>query len=406
MKILFLTPQSPYPPRQGAALRNYHLLRHCATKHEVHLLTCLSPQNQHWPEPELLKICSRVEGFRQPERPARDRLLDTFRETRPDMALRLEQGGAHSVLQRMLDEESYDLVQVEGLEMAPYGLQVLGNSGDRPRVVFDAHNVEFLLQKRAAQMDARSLNRWHAAGYSMLQWRKLCNYERAFCQAVDGIVSVSDPDRQALTSLAPQTASVTVPNGIEISRYVPEPLPATSPPLLVFTGKMDYRPNVDAMLWFGLYVLPLIHRQLDVKLQIVGLDPHPRLNSLRAVPDVELTGAVNDVVPYIHGASVYLTPMRVGGGTRFKILEALACARPVVSTSLGVEGIPLRDGEHLCIADDAKSFANAVLSLLRDQAAGGERSRALGRAGRSFVEEHFTWERILPRLDAFHEQLT
>ena len=405
MKILFLTPQSPYPPRQGAALRNYHLLRHCATEHEVHLLTCLSPQDQKWPEPDLLAVCSRVEGFSQPERPLRNRLLDSLRETRPDMALRLEQNGARSVLQRMLDEENYDLVQVEGLEMAPYGFQVLGASGDRPRVVFDAHNVEFLLQKRAAQMDARSLNRWHAAGYSLLQWRKLFHYERAFCQAVDGVVSVSEPDRQALSTLAPENPIVSVPNGIEISRYVPETLTATSPPTLVFTGKMDYRPNVDAMLWFGLKVLPRIRRQKDVKLQIVGMDPHPRLDRLRTMEDVELTGTVDDIVPYIHGASVYLTPMRVGGGTRFKILEALACAKPVVSTSLGVEGIPLRDGEHLCIADDAQSFADAVLTLLRDQAAGGDRCRALGRAGRAFVEEHFSWDRILPKLDAFHKQL-
>ena len=405
MKILFLTPQSPYPPRQGAALRNYHLLRHCATKHEVHLLTCLSPQDRKWPEPDLLAICSRVEGFPQPERPLRNRLFDSLRETRPDMALRLEQDGARSVLQRMLDEENYDLVQVEGLEMAPYGFLVLGVSGDRPKVVFDAHNVEFLLQKRAAQMDARDLNRWHAAGYSLLQWRKLYHYERAFCQAVDGIVSVSGPDRQALSSLAPERPIVDVPNGIEISRYVPEPLPATSPPTLVFTGKMDYRPNVDAMLWFALKVLPRIRRQVDVKLQVVGMDPHPRLNILRSIRDVELTGAVDDIVPYIQGASVYLTPMRVGGGTRFKILEALACAKPVVSTSLGVEGIPLRDGEHLCIADDAQSFADAVLSLLRDQADDGDRSSVLGRAGRAFVEEHFSWDRIFPKLDAFHEQL-
>jgi glycosyltransferase involved in cell wall biosynthesis len=168
---------------------------------------------------------------------------------------------------------------------------------------------------------------------------------------------------------------------------------------------MDYRPNVDAMLWFGLNVLPRVRRQLDVRLQIVGMNPHPRLNSLRALPDVELTGAVEDIVPYIRGASVYLTPMRVGGGTRFKVLEALACARPLVSTTLGVEGIPVRGGEHVLIADDARSFADAVVSLLRDQAAGGARSRALGEAARSFVEKQFTWDKILPQMDAFHAQL-
>ena len=399
MKILFLTPQAPYPPRQGAALRNYHLLRHCASKHEVHLLTCLPHQTKEWSEPELSNICSRVEGFHQSERPLHVRLISSFASTSPDMALRLEQEWPHATLQQMLVEESYDLVQVEGLEMAPYGFRVLSAFADRPPVVFDAHNAEYLLQKRAALMDARSLDRWHAAGYSILQWRKLYHYEKAFCQAVDGIICVSEPDRRALSSLAPQTPIVSVPNGIEISRYEPGPLAATSPPLLVFTGKMDYRPNVDAMLWFGLKVFPRIRRQMDVRLQIVGMDPHPRLDRLRTIAGVDLTGAVDDVVPYIRGASVYLTPMRVGGGTRFKVLEAMACAKPVVSTSLGVEGIPLRDGKHLYIADDEQSFADAVLSLLRDQDAGGRRSRALGMAGRSFVEERFTWDTILPLMD-------
>lgn len=406
MKILFLTPQSPYPPRQGAALRNYHLLHHCASNHEVHLLTCLSPQDEEWPDPNLTKICSRVEGFPQPDRSSYSRLLDSFLAIKPDMALRLEHEGFHSTLQRMMAEENYDLVQVEGLEMAPYGFQVLNAAGGGPPVIFDAHNAEFLLQKRAALMDARSPNRWHAACYSLLQWQKLYHYEKAFCQAVDGIVAVSEPDRRALSSLAGQTPTVSVPNGIEVSRYVPEPLPEASPPLLVFTGKMDYRPNVDAMLWFGLKVLPLISRHQRVRLQIAGMSPHHRLDRLRNLPDVELTGAVEDIAPYIHASSIYLAPMRVGGGTRLKILEAMACARPIVSTSLGVEGIPVRDGEHLLIADDPRSFADAVLSLLRDQAAGGNRGRTLGETARAFVGHHFAWDKILPQMDAFHAQLT
>ena len=405
MKILFLTPQSPFPPRQGAALRNYHLLRHCSSKHDVHLLSCLSPQDVEWPPQGLLKICSRVEGFRQPERTLHSRIIDSLTANKPDMGLRLEQEEIHSALQRMLAEENYDLVQVEGLEMAPYGFQVLAAVGGGPPVVYDAHNAEFLLQKRAALMDARSLNRWHAASYSLLQWRKLYHYERAFCQAVDGIIAVSEPDRRALSSLAPQTLTVNVPNGIEVSRYVPEPLPAASPPLLVFTGKMDYRPNVDAMLWFGLKVLPRIRRHQSVRLQIAGMSPHHRLDKLRKLPDVELTGAVEDIVPHIHGSTIYLAPMRVGGGTRFKILEAMACARPIVSTSLGVEGIPVRDGEHVLIADDPQTFADAVLSLLRDQEAGGKRSQSLGEAARSFVEHQFSWDNILPQMDAFHAQL-
>jgi len=405
MKLLFLTPQSPFPPRQGTTLRNYYLLHHFANKHEVHLFTCLAPENNNWPDLSLLQICTRVEVFPQPERPLHRRLQDTLLTGKPDMALRLEQDDSHTILQRMLEEEKYDLVQVEGIEMAPYGFQILQMDGPRPPVVFDNHNAEFLLQKRAAFIDLRYPERWYAAGYSLLQWQKLYRYERAFCQAVDGIVAVSEPDRQALAALAPERPTVNVPNGIDIARYIPEPLPTSELPCLVFTGKMDYRPNVDAMRWFGLDVLPRIRQQMPVRLQIVGMNSHQRLETLRALPDVEITGTVEDTIPYIRRAAVYLVPMRVGGGTRFKVLEAMACARPIVTTSLGVEGIPVRDGEHLLLADDPQTFAASVLELLRDQAAGGERSRSLGAAARTFVEKQFSWDTILPQLDAFHSQL-
>lgn len=405
MRLLLVTPQSPYPPRQGTTLRNYYLLRHLASRHEVDLFTCIGPRANGWPEPELTALCGLVEGFQQPERSLSRRLLDSFLTDKPDMGLRIAEADALLQFQQMLVENAYDLVQVEGLEMAPYAYAVLQMPGKRPAVVLDSHNAEFLLQKRAAMMDARDVGRWPAALYSWLQWRKLYRYERDVCRAVDGIVAVSEPDRKVLASLAPGRPTISVPNGIEISRYWPEPLPQNDPPLLVFTGKMDYRPNVDAMLWFGLKVLPLIRRHFEVRLQIVGMNPHPRLDRLRAMPDIELTGAVDDIVPYIHGASVYITPMRVGGGTRFKILEALACARPVVSTELAVEGIPVQAGEHALMADDAQSFADAVVRLLRDQAGVGKLSSALGQAGRALVEEQFAWEAIVPQLDAFHSQL-
>ena len=159
------------------------------------------------------------------------------------MALRLAHKQAQTELQQMLAEESYDLVQIEGIEMAPYGFQILQTPAGAPPVVFDNHNVEFLLQKRAALMDASNPKRWHAAGYSFLQWQKLYRYERAFCRAVAGAVAVSEPDRYALASLAPDQPIVNVPNGVDISRYQPNPLPSENPPALVFTGKNGLPPQ-------------------------------------------------------------------------------------------------------------------------------------------------------------------
>ena len=168
---------------------------------------------------------------------------------------------------------------------------------------------------------------------------------------------------------------------------------------------MDYRPNIDAMLWFGREVLPLIlTRRPETRLRIVGRSPHPRLDVLRASPAVEITGAVDDVRPLIQDAGAYVIPLRVGGGTRFKALEAMACARPIVSTSLGVEGIGVRHGSELLLADTPAAFADATLTLLEP---GNEALRRhLADNARAFVEAHYGWEPIVDRLDALYQEIT
>ena len=199
-----------------------------------------------------------------------------------------------------------------------------------------------------------------------------------------------------------------VSNGIDLVEYRPDPDAAltTTPACLVFTGKMDYRPNVDAVLWFADEVLPLIREAApDVRLQIVGLNPHPRLERLRALAAVEITGGVPDTRPYIHHAAVYIIPMRIGGGTRFKALEAMACGQAIVSTRLGIEGIPVTDGQELLLADTPAGFAAAVLRLIGDLQGDRALRRRLGAAARSFVTAHYGWEQIVPKLEAVYDQV-
>jgi glycosyltransferase involved in cell wall biosynthesis len=162
---------------------------------------------------------------------------------------------------------------------------------------------------------------------------------------------------------------------------------------------MDFRPNVDAMLWFGQGVLPLIHRRRpQVKLAIVGQRPHPRLASLRDVPGVTITGRVADVRPYIAGATVYVAPLRVGGGTRLKLLQAMAMGAAIVATSLGAEGYPVAHGRELLLADTPGDFAQAVLTLLDD----AERRAALGVAARRFVAT-YSWDTLVPQLEMLYQ---
>lgn len=408
MRILFLTPQLPYPPRQGATLRNYNLIRHLAKHHTVDLLTFLAPGDQLLDDNALRNDCRRIAGIPQPARTQRSRARTALTTRLPDMALRLESPEMHTQVAAWLTTTRYDVVQLEGIEMAPYGFQVAASAPQpRPFLIFDDHNCEYLLQWRNAITDLRHPARWLAAAYSLLQWQKLRRYEREICRIAAATIAVSEPDRAALARLLPGLAATVIPNGIDPAGDTPPSAsPSREPGLILFVGKMDYRPNIDAVLWFSHEVLPLILRDSPAaRFLIVGQNPHPRLAALAGHPQIEIIGGVPDVLPYIQRASVYVIPMRVGGGTRFKALEAMAAACAIVSTTLGVEGIGVTSGQEMLIADDPAAFAAAVLRLFVDQRQGGGLSRQLGKAGHAFVHNHYDWSVILPALDNLYSSL-
>jgi glycosyltransferase involved in cell wall biosynthesis len=285
--------------------------------------------------------------------------------------------------------------------MAPY-LDVVDEKGmewRRPLIVFDDHNCEYVLQKRAFLTDLRIPARWPGAAYSFIQWQRLQRYEAQACRRADRVLAVSDADAAALHRLVPDVKATVVPNGIDTRAYRPTPAHADAPSL-VFTGTMDFRPNVDAVLWFAREVLPRIRaRVADVRFTAVGQRPHRWLAGLRDDPAVTLTGFVEDTRPYIADAAVYVVPLRMGGGTRFKMLEALAMGKAVVSTTLGAEGFPVTHGQELLLADEPEDFAEAVAALL----GAPERRTELGQAGRAFVEARYDWRVIVPLVEKVYE---
>lgn len=403
-KLLILTPQLPYPPHQGTTIRNFNLIRYLAEHYRVYLFTFLDEGQQLTPENPLHELCARIVTAPQPRRSPLRRAVQTLTHPQPDMALRLASPQAQAALTRLVEEEAVDLVQVEGIEMAAYGrlAQAVSRAGGRLLpLLFDDHNAEYLLQKRAALVDLGQPRRWLAGGYSLVQWWKLARYERQICEEAQGVAVVSQPDQQALVRLSPRIQPWVIPNGIDLAAYPPGQPQAVESGSLLFTGKMDYRPNVDAALWFGEQVLPRIRARVPhAHFWIVGMNPHPRLEALRNQPGITITGAVDAILPYLHRAQVYVVPMRVGGGTRFKALEAMSCAKAIVSTSLGVEGIGVTHGEELLIGDSPEEFAGQCCQLLLQEEALNDKgaARSLGRAARSFVETHYAWPRIIPHL--------
>ena len=410
-RILVLTPQLPYPPRQGTAIRNYNLIAHLARRHRLHLLTFLQEGDELAADSPLLDHCERVECVPSPRRTQTQRVLTTATSHLPDMALRLASGMFQERLSALFASETYDVVQIEGIEMAPYGLWLHGRprfSGlsPRPLLVFDDHNAEYLLQQRVFETDLRRPRRWPGALYSLIQWRKLRRYEAHVCRQVDGVAAVSEADATALRRLVPGLEVSVVPNGVDLSFYDESAVSGRSgavrlpPSSLVFTGKMDFRPNVDAVLWFAADILPLIRAERpDVHFVVVGQKPHARLDPLRQREDVTITGWVEDVRPYFSGAAVYVAPLRMGGGTRLKLLEAMSMSKAIVSTSLGCEGFDVTDGQEMRIADGAQAFARAVLELMENSA----QRESLARRAHSFVEAHYDWEAIVPGLEKLYD---
>ncbi len=402
-RILFLTPQLPYPPEQGTAIRNYNLIAQVAQRHDVALLS-FAPEPPSYDNP-LKTICHPLATVLPPSRSIPDRLRTLLASTAPDMARRLWSPTYAEALRRIVTDERFDIVQVEGIELASYAAlirQWLGK--DAPAIVFDDHNAEYMLQRRAFETDVRKPARWPWAAYSFVQWRRLARFERRVCLEADGVVAVSDGAAQALKRRALALEPLALPNGVDVERYhpgLPDALPLTHP-AVVFTGKMDFRPNIDAMLWFCREVWPLVAAwQPDARLYIVGKNPAPRVQALAVDPSIIVTGYVPDIVPYFGGADVYIAPLRIGGGTRLKILEALAAGLPLVATTVGAEGISVASGEHCLLADAPTAFADAVMDLIADR----EHARRLGARGRDFVLAHYDWRALAPLLDPLYYAL-
>jgi polysaccharide biosynthesis protein PslH len=394
MRVLFLTPQSPYPPRQGTAIRNWALVRHVARHHSVTLLS-FAGTSQSGAAPALSAVCETVCFATAPERPTWRRVL-TLASTLPDLARRLWSDDMVSLIGQAIRTGGYEVAQIEGLEMAPY-VPVLRRLAPRTRIVYDAHNAEHVIQERALAVDRSRPARWIPALYSLLQVPRLRSYERHVCALADSVLCVSAEDARALSALAPGLEPVLIPNGIDADEYLTvsrqvEPIVDR----ILFTGKMDYRPNVDAVVWFAEEILPRIQlARPDAEFHIVGQSPTRAVQALNGRKGVVVVGPVVDIRPSIAQATVYVAPLRMGGGTRFKILEAMALARPVVSTRLGAEGFPVTDGDDILLANTPEDFSNRVLRVLCESALAAQ----VGRRGQELARARYDWSGILPELE-------
>jgi polysaccharide biosynthesis protein PslH len=382
MNLLIVSPNLPRPS-SGASTRNYYLLRALARKHKVSLVALVDRV-----ELEQTSNISQLESFsqivqvivRSKPRPKRlQQLADLVRGKSYILNSHTSQE-VQDAIEQLFAHNHYDVVHFESVLMAGYLFP------EDVKIVIDQHNIEHELLLRTFQRERAWLRKW----YNWLENRLLKPVEIRRCLRADVVLVTSERERLALKDMLPEKVIEVVPNGVDIEYFHGNQAKQEVPGRIVFTGAMDYYPNVDAVLFFARHCWPLIRDYFpNATWQIVGRNPLPEVWKLAELPDVTVTGSVSDVRPYLAAAEVAIAPLLIAGGTRLKILEALAMRKAVVSTSAGCEGLSVASGEHLMVEDQPKKFALAVIKLLSSS----EARTSLGAAGRRLVEAEYSWER-------------
>lgn len=406
MRVLIITSTPPYPAQQGGALRVSGIVHGLHQHgHEVTLLCFVEEANPAKYAP-LKAITQRIETVPMPARSKTDRLRDLAFSTRPDIAGRLDSLDMRECLRRLIAEQDFDIIQFEGIEMAiylPFVRELKDQKLTRAALIYDSFNAEAALQRIIAAVEKRDIKRLPMAIYSQIQAGRIGRFERQICQSADAVIAVSTEDATAMGECAAGKPIHILASGIDTSEYATHPQKLDlGEQVLVFTGKMDYRPNVDAMLWFTGEVLPRVQaRHPDVKLYIVGQKPHTLLDVLRTKPNIEITGWVPHVQPYLHAASIYVAPLRMGSGTRLKLLEAMASRCAIVATNIAATGLSDRVRAALCLADDAEAQAAAIARLLTNA---DERDQ-MGTQLQRLAEQEYDWRALTPALINIYREI-
>ena len=395
MRILWLNPNLLLPLDKGGKLRTWHLMRHLAARHEITYLSFADPHTSPAEREGMREVCAHLQIVPRTD-PAKGsagfyadaaaRLFDPL----PYAAGKYRSVPYRDKVESLLATGQFDLVVCDFLVPAvnmPRRLPC-------PAVLF-THNVEAEIWRRHHERQGDPVRRF----LFKQQWRRMLRFEGDTVGRFDLVVAVSDIDRATLQRLYDEELRApvfTVATGVDTGFFAPRPDAAVSPRHLVFTGSMDWIPNEDAMTHFCRDILPRIRAQEpEATVSIIGRAPTPAVTRLAQIDGVEVTGRVDDVRAHIARGSVYIVPIRIGGGTRLKIFEAMGMGKAVVSTTVGAEGLPVTHGQDVWIADSPDAFAGAVVSLLRDPA----RRVQLERAARELVVSRYDWSAVAGQLE-------
>ena len=386
MKILWVKAGGLVPPDTGGKIRSYNIVRELARQHSITFFSFYAAHDCDL-HPDLKNMVDRVVCVPL-DLPASKSFAEML-----DYSIRLFSSAPYNItkycrpkvrriLRALLKQETYDVILCDFMAAAG----VIPWDWPAPKVLF-THNVEAAIWRRHYEVATNPI--WKAISWR--EWQKTEAAERTYLRLADRVLAVSETDRDAFASFVEPGKLAVIPTGVDVDYFHPTPVEETANSL-VFTGSMDWLPNEDAILYFVDTILPLIKKQCpEVCLEVVGRSPSRKLQALaERERSLRLTGWVEDIRPFVARGSICIVPLRIGGGTRLKIFEAMAMSKAVVSTSVGAEGLPVQSGENIIVADTPNDFAQSVVSLFRDP----NQRRQLGTSARALVQEKYSWPKV------------
>lgn len=392
MKLLFLANRTPYPPYRGDKLKIYNLARRLAGKgHELHLVTFALSSEDFAAKRELEKIFSEVHLISLPPWKSLLHCIAALWDKKPLQVLYFQDPGMRQKLHSVLEAHQYDGVHVQHLRMAPY----MAHIKSLPRIL-DLPDAFSLYWKRRKESNKRFFQRQ----FEKLEEKRLLNYELVMNE-YDLALACSEEDVRYLQTTHGADNLRLLPNGVDLDTFYPRKHNYSHSQTLLFTGNMDYAPNVDAVLYFNSEILPLIRTAYpDVQFIIAGQKPVESVRAL-AGENVVVTGFVKDLAAKYNDASVVVAPLRFGAGTQNKVLEAMAMGIPVVCSNIGFAGLGITQGQGAFMQTDAQSFAHSVIELMNSETL----RRETGRQGIEVIQQRFGWDAITAELEAYFEEI-
>jgi sugar transferase (PEP-CTERM/EpsH1 system associated) len=391
MKILFLTSRLPYPPHRGDKLKIFNLLRHLSKSNEITLLSFVASADELRYLPALREFCRDIHTIHHPPVLSVWRCMLAVFSREPFQIAYFSSGAMRDALRRILDSGRFDVIHTHLVRMAQYTREVRGTAR-----LLDLTDAGSLYLERFHSAISHPLKKL------LVGWElgRLKRYEQVISE-FDTALVCSPVDRDALRSASPGANLDLLYNGIDLEYFTPPGERQVDPERIIYTGNLSYFPNADGIAYFVREILPLVRREIeDVKLYIVGKDP-PRNVRRLAGEGIVVTGFVEDIRREYLASAVAVAPIRFGAGTLNKVLEPLALGVPVVTSSIGIEGLPLKHGEDLLVADSPGPFAESVIRILRDPSFG--RRLALSSAGT--VRRLYDWRVISDRLVRYYREI-